>query len=104
MVGFLQDRVDVELLDDHSAVIDFFPRNDFKALDQFLGFDAAVRLDIPDDDVDAVTGQAPGGFEHRVGFSHARRHAEKDLQFARFLCRASRLPLSIGAARRGRVV
>src|SRR5438045_185348 len=41
-----------------------------------------VIFDIADDDVGAFGLLSDRGFEHRVGFAHACRHAEKDLELA----------------------
>ena len=61
------------------------PRQHFEAARQRFGLVAAVGLDQPDDDVDALVAQQARPLQHRVGLADARRRAEKDQQSAAFL-------------------
>ena len=76
----LQDRVEIHLGEAVAFVFDLAPRNDLQAVQQGLGLAASVRLDDPDDHIDAL---APLGLrrqQHLVGLADARRGAEKDLE------------------------
>ena len=61
-------------------VLDARARQDVDALQQRLGFLAAVGLDDADHDVLAFVAERPGRREHRVGLADAGRRAEIDAQ------------------------
>ena len=61
-------------------------RNDFEIADAGLGFFAPVRLDQPDDHIDALlVHHAMGIVEHGVGLADAGSRADVDAQLAGFL-------------------
>ena len=72
--------IEVELGELPALVLDFRARQDVDALQQRLGFLAAVGLDDADHDVLAFVAQRPGRGEHRVGLADAGRRAEIDAQ------------------------
>ena len=78
-------RVDVEFLERAPVVFDPAPGQNFEPFDERARLGAAMRLDEPDDDVDAFISQAPRVLQHGVGLANAGRSAEKNLQPARIL-------------------
>ena len=72
--------LEVELVDDDTAMLDPTPRQHAEAFDERLSLGAAVRLDAADDDVDTVLSQPARGLEHRVGLPDAGREPEEDLE------------------------
>ena len=49
-----EDRVDVHLLEGDPAIVDLPPRDDLQVAQLRLGLRASVRLDKPNDNVDAI--------------------------------------------------
>ena len=80
-----QRRVEVEFLDRAAVILDLAPRQDFEPFDERARLGAAMRLDEPDDDIDAFVLQAPRVLQHGVGLADAGRGAEEHLQPARGL-------------------
>ncbi len=77
-----EQRVEVHLVEHALAVVDEPARDGLDAGQHRLRLDAAVGLDHPGDDVDAL-GEAPARrLQHGVGLADARRRAEEDLQLA----------------------
>jgi hypothetical protein len=75
-----QDRLEVHLLEHHSAIRLLSPRDDFEIRDAGLGIGAAVALDEADDDVDALAAEGVRILDHRVRLADARRRADIDAQ------------------------
>src|SRR5262245_26747207 len=63
-----------------ALVIGRSPRNHLEAGDERHRLLAAVRLEIGDDDVEALLAERPGLGQHLVGLANAGGIAEKDLQ------------------------
>ena len=76
----LERRVEIEFVDRAAVVFNPAPRQDLESFDQRARLGAAVRLDEPDDDVDAFVLQAPRVLQHGVGLADAGRGADKNLQ------------------------
>ena len=72
--------VDVEFLQQVSAIEDRAARQQFEALDQGLGLLATVRLGQTDHHVGPAVAQPPRSLQHGVGLPDPRRHAEIDLE------------------------
>src|SRR5207245_486386 len=72
--------IEIELLERDPSVRDEARRKSFEPLEQRLRFGSAVRLDIANDNIDALRPFAPGRFEHGVGLAHTGRVAEENLQ------------------------
>ena len=85
-----QGAVEVELLEDGTAILDRPSRQHLQALEQPRGLRAAVGLDEADDDVEALRALRAGGLEHGEGLAHAGRGAEEDLQLPAPLARLFR--------------
>ena len=80
-----QRRVQIKFLEGAAVVFDPASRQNFEPFDERARFGAAMRLDEPDDDIDALTLEAPRVLQHGVGLADAGRGAEKNLQPASFL-------------------
>ena len=76
-------RVEIELLAHDAAVAHRERRQARQALEQPLGLDATVRLDVAHDHVGAGGAHAARGLEHRVGLADAGGGAEENAQTAR---------------------
>src|SRR5271157_3660876 len=76
------DRVDVHLIERLSAVVDVLARNDLEAVEQRLGFLAAMRLDDADDEVHAVHLLGARSLQHFVSLADPGRGADEYLQLA----------------------
>ena len=76
------DRVDVHLIEGLPPVIDALARNDLKAVEQHLGFLAAVRLNDADNEVHAFLLLGARGLQHFEGLADPRRGANEYLQFS----------------------
>ena len=76
------DRIQVHFLERLAAVFDAAPGNDFEALQQRLGFLAAMGLDDAGDDVVAVLQPRVGLLQHFVGLADAGRGADENPQLA----------------------
>ena len=75
-----EQRIEIEVIERLTAVIEVLARENFKPGQQSLGLGTAMGFDQSDDDIDASLG-APGRFlQHGVGLAHARRGAKEDLQ------------------------
>ena len=80
-----ENSVQVHLLEDGAFVFEFFSGNGFELLGEFNHSLAAVGLYDADDYILAAA-LAPDGFaQHAVGFSHAGRVSEKQLERAALL-------------------
>ncbi len=90
-----KDGVEVHFLEDAALVVDPRAGNDLEAVDQRLGFLAAVRLDDADHHVHAVGQSCTARHQHFIGLADAGGGAEKDLQTA------ARLPLRMVKQRVG---
>src|SRR6185437_10598433 len=100
----LESGVEIELLERAPAIFNPAPRQDFEALDKRARLGAAMSLDEPNDDVDALLFEAPGVLQHGVGLTNAGRGAEKDLQPARsFPADRRQKRVRIGSSRVGSV-
>ena len=75
-----QDRIDVHLLEGDPAIVDLPAWNDLQVADLRFGLRAPVRLDVPNDDVDAVTPKCVRVLDHRVGLADARCGADVDAE------------------------
>ena len=75
-------RVEIHLLENLVLVVEPLARQDFKALQQRLGFRPAVGFDHADHDIDA--GPQPGmrALQHLIGLADPGRGAEENLQAA----------------------
>src|SRR6185295_7209719 len=73
-------RIEIELLSDDVAVAHGERGHLLQAFHEPLGLDAAVRLDVSDDEVGTVGTGGTGGFEHRVGLADAGGGAKEDSQ------------------------
>lgn len=73
-------RVEIELAERHSAIRHLPKRQRFEPLQQRLSFRTPVRLDVADDDLDALSLLAPRGFEHCKRLAHSGRVPEEHLQ------------------------
>src|SRR5580698_750203 len=78
-----ENGLKVHLAKDDGTVLNLLERDDLQAFDEGGGFDATVRLDQADDDVDALATHEVRVFEHAVGFAHARSGSEIDTKAAR---------------------
>ncbi len=76
----LERRVQIKFIERAPVVFDFAPRQDFEAFDERARFGAAMSLDEPHDDIDALVLQALRVLQHGVGFADSGRGAEKNLQ------------------------
>ena len=74
--------VKIEFPQCRSAVLDHAWRQNRQPFQQGLCFRTTVRFDPPDYHIDPVTPLLVRSLQHRVGFPHARRGAEKDLELA----------------------
>ena len=63
-------------------MLDHAWRQNRQPFQQGFRFRTTVRFDPPDDHVDPVISLLVRSLQHRVGFPHARRGAEKDLELA----------------------
>src|SRR6516165_4889833 len=70
------DRVAIELLITGVIFLDHLARQHFEIADHGGGFGAAMRLDEPADDVDAVRAELLGAVEHRIRLAAACDSAE----------------------------
>jgi hypothetical protein len=68
------------------VVVNAAPGQDLESFDERARLRAAMRLDEPDDDIDAFVLQAARVLQHRIGLADSGRGAKKNLQ------PASRLP------------
>ena len=75
-------RVKIEFPQCRSAMLDHAWRQNRQPFQQGFRFRTTVRFDPPDDDIHPVTSLLVRSPQHRVGFPHARRGAEKDLELA----------------------
>ena len=71
---------ETHLVDHHAPVLDLAPRNHLQALDQGLGFRAAVRFHEAHHHVHAALAQAVRLFQHTVGLAHASGKADVELE------------------------
>ena len=78
-------RVQIKFIERAPVVFNLAPRQDFEPFDERARFGAAMRLDEPDDDIDALVLQALRVLQHGVGLADSGRGAEKNLQPARGL-------------------
>jgi hypothetical protein len=78
----LEDGVEVHFGDDVPLIEGALLWDGLKAFGQGIGFDAAVGFDNADDDVDAFEPALARLDKHFVGFSHAGRGAQVDLELA----------------------
>ena len=78
----LERSVDVELAQDAIDVDRWLARQDLEALEQRLGFLAAMRLDDADDDIHALFQLGAGRLQHLVGLADPRRSTHEDLELA----------------------
>ena len=76
----LKRSVQVELMHDLVAVNDGLSSQNFEAFEQLLRLAPTVRFDQTGDNVTPPHYLRSPGAKHRVGFSNARRGAEKDFQ------------------------
>ncbi len=88
-----QRRIEIEFGERAPWYVDLRARQDLEALQQRLGFLAAVGLEEADDDVLAFAAQRPRRGQHRVGLADAGRGAEIDAQAAALRARLLRLDL-----------
>ena len=65
-------RVEIHFLDQLIPVLEAPARDDFKAVEKRLGFQASVCFDRPYNDIGAGLQLRPRIFQHRVGFADAR--------------------------------
>ena len=91
------DRVDVHLAQGDGAVLDFLQRDSFKAVNQRRRVGASMRLDQPDDDVDALAPHEVRVLEHAIGLADTRSGAQINTKPAR-LRRVVRGALSRGCS------
>src|SRR5262249_4042557 len=77
-----EDRLGVHLLEAGAAVLDDRARHHLEAVDERDRLFAAVRLEVADDDVDALPLQLARLGEHLVGLADAGGVAEEDLEAA----------------------
>ena len=75
-----EDGVEVHLLERDAAIVDRPPRHDFQIGELGFGVGAAVRLDEPDDHIDAFAARRVRVLDHREGLADARRRADVDAQ------------------------
>ena len=66
-----EDRVPIHLGVGHAVGLNRLARNDRKVADHRFGFNAFVRFDVADDDVDTFAAQLMPTIEHGVGFTRA---------------------------------
>ena len=79
-----QNCVEVHFLEDRALVFEFLSGDGFEFLGQFNHAFAAVGLDDADDHIFAAALAPDGLAQHVVGFSHAGRVSEKQLERAAF--------------------
>ncbi len=72
------DGVDVHLLERDAAVLDAPARHDLEPLRERGGLGPVVRLQVADDDVDAVRERLPALEEHAVRLADSGGHAQQD--------------------------
>jgi hypothetical protein len=77
-----EDRLQVHLGDLDVLVFDLLRGNDREPREEGLGLGAAMGLDDPDNEVDAVPNLLLGGAEHGERLADARAHSEEHLQLA----------------------
>jgi hypothetical protein len=77
-----QRRVEVELFDDDTPMVDLATGQELQAEDERAGVEATVGLDHADDDVSLQVPLAARGLEHRVRLADPRRGAEEDDELA----------------------
>ncbi len=75
-----QGRVDVELHQGPTAVFDGLAGQHLQPAEHRLGLGAAVGLDDPHNNINALGLSALGGLQHLVGFADSRGHPQEDLQ------------------------
>ena len=77
-----QRRVEIELLERGTAVLDRPARQDLQVSEERFGLRAPVGLDPADDHVDALGPLLARGLEHRVGLADAGGGPEENLELA----------------------
>ena len=77
-------RVEIHFLQNNIAVRDGPAGNDLQILHLVQRIFAAVRLDQPDHDIDALLPHQVGILEHLEGLAHAGRRADIDAQLRQF--------------------
>ncbi len=85
--GTLQDRIQVQLLEDPAAIGDALPRDQLQSLGKGLGLRAPVALDQSDHHVHTLAPGLLSGLQHLERLAHAGGCAEEDLQPAATLLR-----------------
>ena len=75
-----QHGVHIHLLELRAGIGDDAARNGFQAFGFGDGFRAGVRLEVRDDDVDALAAHFLGLFEHAIGLADAGGITEVDLE------------------------
>ena len=73
-------RVEVHFGECDAAMLQGAARYRGQPLCQRISFLATMRLDITDYQIASSRKFAPRGFEHGVGFPHARRHTKKHFE------------------------
>ena len=77
-----QRDVEIEFAQHRAAILDDARREDLEPLQQCLGLDPAVRLDVADDHDDAIVALLARRLQHRVRLADAGRGAEEHLELA----------------------
>ena len=76
------DGVQIHLVEGSAVIINVLARNDLKAVQQRLGFLAAMRFDDADDKVHPLFLLGMRGLQHFVGLTDPGRGADEDFQLA----------------------
>jgi hypothetical protein len=75
-----EQAIEIEFGELDLAMQDFSPWENWKPVEETLGFGAAVGLDDAHDHIAFLAQIDLRCAKHRIGFSHARTHAEKHFQ------------------------
>ena len=78
----LQQCVEVHLLEFMPVIWNLQTGDGFEAIQQGLGFGAAMSFHDPDDNIGAIEQPRSGGHQHFVSFAHTGRSPEEHLEAA----------------------
>jgi hypothetical protein len=76
----LQERIQIHFIEHMAPILDLFAENNLEAIQKRLGFQTAMGLHDPNNDISALKKTGARGKEHFVGFADAWSGAKKHLE------------------------